>query len=335
MKRRAAEHELEKLDAEQKSQQLGGKIDPIERDIQSRVVSRLEEEVRRWEMAVKNLRKNEVREEQLEASQKVETAHWSLKPLAERNELIVKERRELVEKFSGLRAELTRVRDLSETIVQRRNEIENKIEAAGLTATNGMLLVDLRRNLESTGESHIRIRQLQSELRRVNLKKVGLNEERDELADPRNVVEELVGDGESDNPLLPTALEFVEKKRDYLDQLIVEYQSYGREVSEVSQSRKKLIDEINRTLGYIDEKALWIRSAEPVGLSDFVAVKHGIDQFFAADQWTELACTTQQHAIGRPYESAMATLFFLGMLIVNRRVKRKLDPENEQHESST
>lgn len=332
LKYRAAEAELAKLDSEEKRQKLGASVDPIHRDLKSRDVKRLEEEISRWEVALKNLRRSAVREEQLEASKDAELAVPSLQPLAKRNEVLVSERRELVENLSALRTERSDIQRQTETIVQRRTEIENKIEAAGLTATNGMLLVDLRRNLNSTGASHIRIRHLQTELRRVNLKKVGLNEERDELSDPMIVVSKLIDVDEQGSDLITKAVDLVKKKRDFVDQLVVEYQSYGREVSEVSQARKKLIDEINETISYIDENALWIRSAEPVGLADFKDVKTGIDQFFASDRWSEMALTTQQHAIGRPYESAMATLFLLGMLAVKRRVKRKLDPGSERDE---
>ena len=61
-------------------------------------------------------------------------------------------------------------------------------------------------------------------------------------------------------------MHFIETKRDYLGQLIDDYQSYGRLVSEVSEVRKKLIDEVNETITYIDENAIWVRSAEPVEL---------------------------------------------------------------------
>lgn len=332
LKYRSAEAELAKLDSEEERQILGASIDPIHRDLKSREVKRLEEEISRWELAVKNLRRNAVRQEQREAIYDTDTAHPSLRPLAEENELLVSERRELVELLSALRTERAEIQRQTESIVERRREIENKIEAAGLTATNGMLLVDLRRNLSSTGESHIRIRRLQTELRRVNLKKVGLNEDRDELSDPMSMVGKLVDIEQQDNPLIPIATELVKKKRDYVDQLLVEYQSYGREVSEVSQARKKLIDEINETVTYIDENALWIRSAEPIGIADLHDVKQGIDQFFSSERWTDMACMTQQRAIGRPYGSAMATLFLMGMLVLNRRVKRKLDPGIERDE---
>ena len=47
-------------------------------------------------------------------------------------------------------------------------------------------------------------------------------------------------------------MEFITTKRDYLDQLIDDYQTYGKLISEVSQARKNLIEEINSTMAFVD-----------------------------------------------------------------------------------
>ena len=335
LQRRSAEAELKKLELEEERQEMGAKVDPIKRDFVSRDVKRLEVEVQRWESAINRLRQNEVREEQLKASQKVETAHPSLKTIAKRNESLVNERKSVEEHIQALQAELNKVTDQAESIVERRTEIENKIEAAGLTGTNGMLLVELRRNLNSTGESHIRIRQLQANLRTANLAKVSLDEERDELSDPVGAVKKMINSTNTQDSLTRKALQFVETKREYLDRLIEENQSYGRTISEVSQARKKLIDEINQTMAYIDANALWIRSADPVSLSNLGSTKQGMDEFFDSENWATVAIGTQQRIVQRPYETTFATLSFLVLFGVNRRVKKNMLQAEKNDESST
>ncbi len=332
IKRRATEAELKKLDVEVRRQELGAKLDPVERDVVSREVNRLEVEITRWEEAARKRRDDEVREEQELANQAAETAHWSLKPLAERNAALIEEQKTTVAKLEKLKTERARIDQETESIIKRRTEIERKIDAAGLTGTNGMLLVDLRRNLMTTGESHIRIRQLQKELRAVNLTKVGLNEERDELTDPLGTVEQLVRSSDSNDPLVRKALQFVETKRDYLDQLIDDCQSYGRQLSEISESHKKLIDEINRTVAYIDTNALWVRSADPMHLSNFQSAGEGMAEFFENGRWSDVAARVRHRMSRRPYESALAVFSMFALFIVNRRVKQKL--EIQAHEPS-
>ena len=328
---RAADAVLKKLDVEVKRQELGTKIDLIKRDLKSRSVKRLEDEVQQWEKAVKKLRASELRMKQIAAREEASNAHVFLTPLAERNENLISDQESVLESIQVLKEELKKTNASIDSIVDRRTEIENKVEAAGLTATNGMLLVDLRRNLTTTGESHIRIQQLQTELRKLNLAKVGLNEERNELGDPVQLIlsQTKIPEG---HDLFPNAMEFVNTKREYLDQLINDYQSYGRTVSEVSEARKKLIDEVNETVAYIDENAIWIRSAEPIRLPDIQVAKEAVDQFFDLDQWAQIVANTQQRATQRPYESAFATLTLVTLMVFNRRMKFKLQSADSTNE---
>ena len=188
----ALEAELQKLDSEERRQEAGAKHDPIRRDLKLREVKRLEVEVSNWERAAQLLRDEEVTEDVQEANAKAENVHWSIEPLADRNAELAAEQRKVVNKIQKLKTTLQSITDQSEGILKRRTEIQKKIEAAGLTATNGMLLVDLRRKLMTTGESHIQIRKLQNELRGVSLNNVSLQAERDELADPNATVRQMI-----------------------------------------------------------------------------------------------------------------------------------------------
>lgn len=326
---RAAEAVLKKLDSEEIRQQWSTKIDLLKRDLSSRTVKRLEEEVSLWDKEVKKLRDEELREEEMAAREEANNAHVFLTPLAKRNEELISDQKKVVKFVFDLKEEKNTINQQVDSIIDRRSEIENKIEAAGLTGTNGMLLVDLRRNLMSTGESHIRILQLQKELRRVNLIKVGLNEERDELTDPVNTILNRTQITE-EHELFDNAMQFVETKRDYLGQLINDYQSYGRLVSEVSEVRKKLIDEVNETITYIDENAIWVRSADPVALNDLKTAQLGAEQFFDSQQWVQIVANTQQRASQRPYQSTAALLTLIVLAVANRRMKFKL--QSNHHE---
>ena len=327
---KTAEEELRKLDVEVERQELSARVDPLKRDLLSREVKLLETEVQRWETEIKRLRKMEVEQEQKEAAEAAATAHPKIKSLAIRNEELINERQEVVESLQSLRTELEKVTDQIESIVERRNDINNKIEAAGLTGTNGMLLVDLRRTLASTGESHIRIRQLQTELRKVNLSKVSLIEERDELDDPIAAVARLVPSEDPESSLAKKALDFFHTKREYLYQLIEDYQTYGRRVSEVSQARKKLIDEINSTLNYVDKNALWIKSSEPLSLSSINETQQGVASFFNAESWINLITESQIRATQKPYESMFACFCLAVLIAFNRRIKNKF--VNTEHD---
>ena len=322
------ESELLKLEWEERRQEIGAKFDPVQRDLKLREVKRLELEVAHWERAAQHLRDREVAKDLQEANEKAADVHWSIEPLAARNAELVEEQKMTVHRIQKLRSTQESITAQYEEIVKRRTEIEKKIEAGGLTATNGMLLVELRRSLMTTGESHIQIRKLQQELRRVSLSNVSLLEERDELADPVAKVKDWIRSDDLESQLALTAKDFFTTKRDYLDQLIDDYKSYGKLISEVSQARKKLIEEINQTMAYVDKNAIWIRSSEPMRMEDFEKAQTGLALFFDSVKWYDITSKILRRMGNRLYESAIA-LFSVAFLIgANRRLRRRLGDAN-------
>ncbi|MEM9410044.1 MAG: hypothetical protein AAGA30_02955 [Planctomycetota bacterium] len=335
IKLKAIDAELKFLDSESKRLEQTAKLDPMHRDLLSRKVGKLDEEVRLFVAATKLAQQREVEDEERQASEAAARAHHSLRPLAEENEALVQDRKNVVENLQNLRNEFEEVTRQVESIVKRRTEIKNKIDAGGLTDTNGMLLVDLRRNLQTTGESHVRIRQLSSQLQQINLAKVGLIEKRDGLSDPIEVVGGILNNQDLENSLVQKAIEFVESQRNYLGQLIDDYQTYGRKVSEVSEVRKKLIDEINQTTIYVDENALWVRSSEPIAPQDFVVTTHGLGRFFHSQGWHDVVMKTGNRAVRNLYELGTVILIFVALVGINYRVQRNLDHSKGKNESST
>ena len=323
-KRKESQSQASRLDAEVELQELTGKFLPIQRDLIARRVSQLESEVKKWEVELTSVRKLETMRETEAAKHAASNVDPVLRPLANRNKALVALREKMNHDLETLADESSKVQSDIETLQSRFGSLKDKIDAVGLSKANGMLLVELRRNLVPTGASQSRIRQISNELKDCNLVVVQLTEERAELHDPVAYVEVLIQRADPFDSLLNMGLKFVDSKREYLDQLVADNQEYLKLLRNVEVNHQQLIDQLNEVRTYIDENALWIRSADPLSLSDYLPVAHGAVAFCDLSEWQNAWERIKNRMGQRPYETAVATsgLFFL--FIFTRRLKKRL-----------
>ena len=323
-KRKAAQSQASKLDAEVEIQELAGKFFPIQRDLIARRVSQLESEVRKWEAELTAVRKLETMRETEAAKNAASNVDPILRSLADRNKELVALREKMNHDLETLADESSKLQSDIEALQSRFGSLKDKIDAVGLSKANGMLLVELRRNLVPTGASQLRIRQISNELQDCNLVVVQLTEERAELHDPVAYVKVLIQRNDPLDPLLNRGLKFVDSKRDYLDQLVADNQEYLKLLQNVEVNHQQLIDQLNEVRTYIDKNALWIRSADPLSLSDYLPVAHGAIAFCDRSEWQGALNRVKNRMGQRPYETAIATsgLFFL--FVFTRRLKKRL-----------
>ncbi|MCH2182879.1 MAG: hypothetical protein MK108_12820 [Mariniblastus sp.] len=320
-KRLALAGQVKMLDAEVDVQELTGKFQPIQHDLMARRIAQLESEIKKWEAELKQVRELETQREAEQARLATATVDPVFRSLAVRNEELVAARKAMHEKLQNLATELSRVQSDIETLQARFGSLKDKIDAAGLTKANGMLLVDLRRNLMPAGASQLRIGQIEEELQTFNLQIVQLTEERGELHDPVAFVKAQIEQEDPPEPLLGLGLKFIDAKRGYLDQLVADNQEYLKLLQNAGVKHQQLIDETHQVRLYIDENALWIRSADPIGLADCSPAVRGAVAFFDPGQWADAVRQVRNRMGNRPYESAVATVGLFLLFVVTRRLK--------------
>ena len=323
--KRASQAELQMLDIELQRQELAGRLLPLERDLLARDVQHLESQIPQWEEALADFRRREVERRVSAAREAAMNVHPKLREIAKRNEELTQEESKIHEKLESLHRELTELQSAHSEMSDRYHSLRQKIEETGLNSANGMQLVELRRDLLPAGESLMRIRQIESEIQWAKLKVNQLKDERDQLSNPQNTAAELIGSDDSSKKLFHMALEFVQDKRNYLDQLKRDYQAYQRLLGTVAVSRSELVDLLADARGYIDKNALWIRSTNPIGLSDLGQIREGAQSFFDVAKWSDLGLGIRDRIWRRPYESA-AAIFGMGVLFVfSRRLRSNLN----------
>jgi len=323
-KRLALQKQVKMLDAEAELQELTGKFLPIQHDLIARRISRLESEIKKWEVELKKVRELETQREAEEARLATANVDPALKSMAVRNEELVAARKKMHDDLQNLATELSKVQSDIEALQGRFGSLKDKIDAAGLTKANGMLLVALRRNLVPTGASQLRIGQIGNDLQTFNLQVVQLTEERAELHDPVAHIKAQIQREDPDNALLQLGLEFIDSKREYLDQLVADNQEYLKLLQNAVVKHQQLIDQTHRVRTYIDKNALWIRSAHPVSFSDYSPVVRGAVAFCDPQQWGAAVWQVRNRMGNRPYESAIATIGLFLLFVFTRRLKISL-----------
>jgi hypothetical protein len=193
-----------------------------------------------------------------------------------------------------------------------------------MTPANGMLLVEHKHNLMQPFESQAKIVDIKSELQTYRLAGLTLKEERGPLASPDELVRELVAQnsGMIVSPQFEQmARELVTTRLNYLNDLENDYEEYRTVLTNHSNLLDKLIIKIAETRDYIDQKALWIRNANPIAFSDLAKSKPALNSLFRFDAWRVLASAIKTRILRRPYETALGGFVMLGLFVVSRRLK--------------
>ena len=320
------EAQLEMLDAEIERQKLAGKVLPLKRDQTSRLTKRLKSNIAKHETAIAKLRRKEVQLQAQQARLKAINAHPALKNIATRNQELTQLRSNITSRIQSANEELSQVEALIDSLLKKKLDLESKIELVGVTNANGMLLVESRRSLASPFESQSRIKEIQAGQQTINVATLTLEEERKSLSDPAEfvanelgqVADQVVG-GE---PLSKMAIKFVQTKRQYLDDLLNDYNQYLGLLSSLTVDRQELIDQISDIRGYIDEKALWVRNADPVSVNDIWDSAVGLKSFFAPERWGEIGAEFTRRIRTKPHESILGACGICVLLIFTRRLKQ-------------
>ena len=326
-KKIALEAELESFDAETRRQELAGKVFPMKRDAAARRIARLEDRIAKMESAITELRQQEVQRQAAQANLEAINADPALKDLARRNQELTKLRSKVTGRVETVNLELTEVNQLIVDLTREREKLEREIEAAGgVNKTNGMMLVESRRQLDPPFESLARIKVIQAELQSINVAVVLLEEERRPLADPAIYVDEQIlnSDQVLGEQVKQTAIKFAQNKRQFLDELLNDYNRYRGLLTSLEVARQKLVDQISENRNYIDQQAIWVRNADPVCAGDLGESVRGLVDFFHPGSWTTMGNAFITRIKTKPHEMALGAIGLLAMFMTTRRLNRRI-----------
>lgn len=318
-------YKIKALGSESKWHEIENRLLPMRGDELAREIKLLELEIEAWNFAANEQRRNDIAEEvRLATTQAIEAAP-ALKTLANTNARLIQLRAEFAEKIRLASEEDLEVQSKLNVVKNHHETAEKSIVGSTYHEANGILLVEIRRQLPTPFRSRSRIREIESDLRKINLEQLELSEARRLLAHPYEYVEArlkgVVSETKSPEELKTMALGFVEGIRQQYDQLSSDYHDYSELLRKIEAERKELVSEIESTKKFVDEQTLWIQSAKSIGLDHLVKTRHGAQEFFDPAQWYGLLDCLTGRMFRRPHESAVGLMGLVGLFVISRRFK--------------
>jgi hypothetical protein len=319
------EYKIKALGSESKWHEFENRLLPMRGDELLRDIKFLELEIESWNFAANEQRRNDIAEEVRLATLKTIEAAPALKTLANTNAQLIQLRAEFAEKIRLASEEDLEVQSELNIVKNHHETAEKSIVGSTYHEANGILLVDIRRQLPTPFRSRSRIREIESELRKINLEQLELNESRRPLAHPLEYVDArlagVVSETTSAEELKTMALDFVDGIRQQYDQLSSDYHDYTELLRSIVSERKQLVSEIESTKKFVDEQTLWIQSAKSIGLDHLVKTRHGAQEFFDPVRWYGLLDCLTTRMCHRPHESAVGLMGLVGLFVFSRRFK--------------
>lgn len=239
----------------------------------------------------------------------------------------------LAEMFSALNGLLKQVAS-QQTEVERQSaalaaefqNVRDKVEHAGMTPAVGLLLRTHRDRLPDRRICRQRIRFTATEMQRVQMELLELENDRTRQAEvERQVERSLTESAAGPGGPLPAAeqparsRELLQNRRTGLDQLVSGNEQYLNELTEFELETRKLLHQIDEYVSFIDERVLWIRSAAPLQLSDFAVAGQTVRGLVDPVAWWQVL--RDAVAIARQYPlSGSLLLVLFGVLAIVREL---------------
>jgi len=326
--------EAEAYEAEVLSYDARGELLTARRDLAARTASQAETIVKFWQDAVNTRRRDEADKAAKEAKAARKAAASSnpaLKPLAEENaawaERRTKERLpDRIEQATQLQDEITK------TMTKIANDFASvtaKIRAAGLSHTMGLLLRRQRDTLPNIREHQDAVERRRFEVSTVQVALIELEDARSSVTTDADTLVQEVAERidpskteEERKEILDLAQELLQLRRNYIDSLISDYNSYFVKLVDVDSAERRLIDKIEEFNAYIDERILWIESASLPRVED---IGHGVEAvawLVHPENWRNAAVTLWSAVRAKPVPVAFFLPLFLALAVSRPRIWR-------------
>ena len=307
---------------------------PLETDLAAARVALLQREAKALRTALERRRKSEVDEHLLQAAEDVAALSDSelLAAQANANLQIVERRKELREQIDETSRELAAVAEMADEFDQRRTRIKEKVDTVGLTGAIGLMLRKQKALLPDVSKYRQDMRERQPKLKAWQLAALEFGERRADLADLDAALARVADQIEVDTgkPLSDDDLQKMRKllaaERRYMGYLVTDTNTHVEHLLELDGAQRQLIADTEQLEQYIDERVLWVRSAETLSAADLPVATEAVRYLGRLDPWKELGAALVADVRSRLilYWLVMATVVLAhaaGRLLRSRRTR--------------
>ncbi len=313
----------------------------LRRDLGLRRVKELESYVRAWQTIVSERRKAEVERQAREALRQLEGAHPALNELVQTTFNLAAERVTLADRLNMTGRQMETSRKLLLEVQQNRGIAAAKDAAASRTSTIGLTFRKMRDELPDEDVIEDILDFIAREIPRVELRLIDLDEQRTEVGDQDESTRQALAGLKattSETEILriePLVRKALERQRDSLDILIRDYDQYVDELTDLDETMSQLSDEVVAFTAFIDERILWVRSAERLGQRDWKESKSALAELTQPESWREAAALAIARVWNHPFWSAVILAGWCCLFLLRRRLRHSLTRLGKPEDGST
>ncbi|MFM7922272.1 MAG: hypothetical protein ACKPJJ_18760, partial [Planctomycetaceae bacterium] len=250
--------------AEQAGYEALSELYPLQRDLLIRARNTADKRMEAWQAVMAESRRLESARQTQEAREKLQNAHPTLRTLAEDNSQLTLRRKEIQEFLEMKTAALQETPASLKSLEERFRKVQAKELRAGLTTAMGLLLRSEKNQIPDAAAYRRRFGDVEADIVRLQAEQMQLEDQRAMLGDLGTQVElklAQIGAGAmQQSSLREMTQELLVDQRQYLDNLLADYDVCLQTLGELDISERSLELTAAGFRDYIDERVLWIRS---------------------------------------------------------------------------
>ncbi len=347
-RKRALENKLDALQKELASYDVRKELLPLRIDLASRQVQLATEKVNQWHKIAEHRREQNAKKavkKAAEAKKAAATAPLPIRKLAAENEKVTSQfvgPNSLPKKIAQAEDKLQQSRARQTSLESEFENVREKVETVGLSGAVGRLLLKKRADLPQVETYRRQIRRRENKISEVQFKLIELEERRTKLAvlDPRinDIINGLPSSVSSERreQLAGQAVKLLKTRRELLDSLIRDYDTYFSTLVELDTTQRKLVETARGFSSYIRRHILWVQSHPPLSYQSFPKAWEGLQWSATPSRWKGLLTGLWSDVRRHVFIYLTFLVFFLLLVCIRPHLRRRLEKLSEElHSAST
>lgn len=291
-------------------------------------LSREEAAAQRLSAEVSERRRKDARRQVLEAEQQTLLAHPLLREAAEQNRLYAEDAQRLATKIEGVKREVTQTRERVDRQQAKFADVRNKEAQIALTRPIGLMLREQRSEMPDLHDLERQLDGRQELIDQARLLSWDYSEALENLPNARSLVDDVVGTSsispEQRYEFERMAAELLVTRRNLLTDLKANSKQYFDALFERDTTDRLYIQATQKYIHYINERILWIRSADPLS-PELIQKDTATWKWLASTaHWKSAAVVLGFDATDHPYAFWPTLLAVLALFYVRLSIRPRM-----------
>ena len=221
-------------------------------------------------------------------------SHPTIRSLTEENATLAELRAGLASKIDTISYEYEKLSEKQSRLSEDFKIVKKKVDAAGMSNSIALLLRKKRADIPDIFKNQANMEARQDEIPQIDLKRIELQEIRDSLQSIEMNVKRLIDEVDratiqnSHDEFEALVREQLKLKREYLDALIKDYNTYFSKLVDFDTKESQFVHQAIEYKSYIEERIFWIRSAPALEWNDLKKAGSGLFLFLNAENFKNL-----------------------------------------------